>query len=211
MASESIMILHPSPYWLNLFAIQCKYPVSEVNVEVVAEPDIDNKVVHCHALVLQKHCPFLWRSLECIGCIAHLTKYPVETSRISTDCSCLSTNSARLDIICEAGGKRTDGLNKKLTQNINLCAGSSHFVTSLISSFTGAKGRYLRKAIIPAQQQPLPLGLCIFNISHDKKPAGRSPAPVTCCFQILRNRVYHYFRCYFISAPTSTHWNNDHI
>lgn len=98
----------------------------------------------------------------------------------------------RFDIICESGGNRTDGLNKTLTQNINLCAGSSHFVTSLISSFTGARGRYLRKAIIPAQQQPLPLGLCTFKISHDQKPAGRSPAPVTCCLQILRNRVYHY-------------------
>ncbi len=81
----------------------------------------------------------------------------------------------------------------------------SHFVTSLISSFTGAKGRYLRKAIIPAQQQPLPLGLCTFKISHDQKPAGRSPAPVTCGLQILRNRVYHGLRCYLISAQNQHH------
>lgn len=112
----------------------------------------------------------------------------------------LESPPTRFDIICESGGKRTDGLNKTLTQNINLCAGSSHFVTSLISSFTGARGRYLRKAIIPAQQQPLPLGLCTFKISHNQKPAGRSPAPVTCGLQILRNRVYHGLRCYLISA-----------
>lgn len=67
------------------------------------------------------------------------------------------------------------------------------------------QGRYLRKAIIPAQQQPLPLGLCTFKISHDQKPAGRSPAPVTCCLQILRNRVYHGLRCYLISAQNQHH------
>lgn len=117
----------------------------------------------------------------------------------------LLESPTRLDIICESGGNRTDGLNKTLTQNINLCAGSSHFVTSLISSFTGARGRYLRKAIIPAQQQPLPLGLCTFKISHDQKPAGRSPAPVTCCLQILRNRIYHGLRCYLISAQNQHH------
>lgn len=117
----------------------------------------------------------------------------------------LLESPTRLDIICESGGNRTDGLNKTLTQNTNLCAGSSHFVTSLISSFTGARGRYLRKAIIPAQQQPLPLGLCTFKISHNQKPAGRSPAPVTCCLQILRNRVYHGLRCYLISAQNQHH------
>lgn len=67
------------------------------------------------------------------------------------------------------------------------------------------QGRYLRKAIIPAQQQPLPLGLCTFKISHNQKPAGRSPAPVTCCLQILRNRVYHGLRCYLISAQNQHH------
>lgn len=67
------------------------------------------------------------------------------------------------------------------------------------------QGRYLRKAIIPAQQQPLPLGLCTFKISHDQKPAGRSPAPVTCGLQILRNRVYHGLRCYLISAQNQHH------
>lgn len=128
----------------------------------------------------------------------------METSKTSPDYSYLRTPT-RLDIICESGGNRTDGLNKTLTQNTNLCAGSSHFVTSLISSFTGARGRYLRKAIIPAQQQPLPLGLCTFKISHNQKPAGRSPAPVTCCLQILRNRVYHGFRCYLISAQNQHH------
>ncbi len=117
----------------------------------------------------------------------------------------LLESPTRLDIICESGGNRTDGLNKTLTQNINLCAGSSHFVTSLISSFTGARGRYLHKAIIPAQQQPLPQGLCTFKIAHDQKPAGRSPAPVTCCLQILRNRVYHGLRCYLISAQNQHH------
>ncbi|APT80740.1 hypothetical protein predicted by Glimmer/Critica [Salmonella enterica subsp. enterica serovar Weltevreden str. 2007-60-3289-1] len=44
---------------MNLFTTQCKYPISEVIVKVVAEPDTNNKVVHCHAPVLQRHCPFL--------------------------------------------------------------------------------------------------------------------------------------------------------
>lgn len=56
-----------------------------------------------------------------------------------------------------------------------------------------------------ATQQPLPLGLCTFKIAHDQKPTGRSPAPVTCCLQILRNRVYHGLRCYLISAQNQHH------
>ncbi len=54
---------------------QCKYPISEVIVKVVAEPDTNNKSgsLSC-ARVLQRHCPF---SVTRSGTwYRSLTKYP---------------------------------------------------------------------------------------------------------------------------------------
>lgn len=50
-----------------------------------------------------------------------------------------------------------------------------------------------------------PAGPLYIQNLHDQKPAGRSPAPVTCGLQILRNRVYHGLRCYLISAQNQHH------
>lgn len=41
----------------NLFTTLCKYLFLKVTVKAVTK--LDNKAVHCHSTVPQRHCPFL--------------------------------------------------------------------------------------------------------------------------------------------------------